>query len=194
MLHILGVDQSLTSSGAACVSSDPEEPPALHRWKPGTKMRGEPRLQWLVDQLEEAAEGCDLVIFEGLAQGAIGSSLLSLAGLLAVMRLRVWQMEIPYVEVSPFSRAKYITGRAGAGKDECLLAVERRFPHAGIDGNDQADALTLAAMGADYYGFPLAKMPESHREALTAIVPAKRGKPAHPAIAWPVLRSGVSAA
>lgn len=194
MLHILGVDQSLTSSGAACVSSDPDEAAVLHLWKPPAKMRGTERLQWHVDNLEEAAEGCDLVIFEGLANGALGSSLLDLAGLLAVLRLRVWQMEIPCVVVPPSSRMKYIVGHSPAGKEECMLAVDRRFPQVGINGNDQADALTLAAMGADYYGFPLAKMPEAQRAALTAVVSARKNKPAHPAIDWPVLRSGVSAA
>jgi crossover junction endodeoxyribonuclease RuvC len=129
------------------------------------------------------------VVIEGLAFGAKGSSLLDLAGLFHVVTHRLWQLKVPYVVISPFQRAKYLTGRAGASKEDCLIAALKRFPDAGITGNDQADALTLAAMGADWAGFPLVKMPADQRAVLTDVVPAKkvagRVVPAHPAIAWP---------
>jgi crossover junction endodeoxyribonuclease RuvC len=156
----------------------------LFRWQPG-KFRGHHRLQLLLGYVEAAAEQCDFVVIEGLAFGAKGSSLLDLAGLFHVVTHRLWQLKVPYAVVSPFQRSKYITGRANASKEDCLIAAMKRFPEAEITGNDTADALTLAAMGADWAGFPLAKMPADQRAVLTDIVPAKKGKPAHPAIAWP---------
>jgi crossover junction endodeoxyribonuclease RuvC len=180
-----GIDQSLTSSGAARFSSGVTEP-ELHRWQPGAR-RGHERLDWLLGHVREFAGGCDLVVIEGLAFGAKGGSLLDLAGLFTVITHELWVIGVPYAVVTPNLRAKYVTGNARASKDDCLLAVERRFPGAGVAGNDQADALTLAAMGADHLGFPPAKMPEAQRAVLTAMVPAKKNKPAHPAIDWPAL-------
>jgi crossover junction endodeoxyribonuclease RuvC len=180
-----GIDQSLTSFGVACVSSG-SAVPELHRWQPGART-GHARLDWLVGNLRKFGQGWDLAVIEGLAFGAKGSSLLDLAGLFTLVTHELWKMGVPYAVVAPHLRAKYVTGNAKAGKDDCLLAVDRRYPGARIAGNDQADALTLAAMGADYYGFPLAKLPEAQRAVLTSVVPAKGRKPAHPAIAWPVL-------
>jgi Holliday junction resolvasome RuvABC endonuclease subunit len=186
---VLGCDQSLTSFGAARVSSAGEV--ELHRWRPG-KLRGHERMKWLLDHLEEAAEGCDFAVVEGLAYGAIGSSLLDLAALLDHVTYRLWQLGIPYAVVTPNLRAKYITGDVKADKDTCLVAAVKRFPDADVDGNDKADALTMAAMGADWAGFPLAAVPAAQRAVLTSIVPQKkvRGRvvPAHPAIAWPELK------
>ena len=50
-----------------------------------------------------------------------------------------------------------------------LLAVARRWPHVEIVGNDTADALALAAMGADHLGQPIAAMPATHRAALDKV-------------------------
>lgn len=75
----------------------------------------------------------------------------------------------PVVEVTPSGLKKYVTGKGNAGKDEVLLAVARRFPDIGVANNNEADALVLAAMGADHLGQPLVTMPAAHRAALTAV-------------------------
>lgn len=181
MIKVLGLDQSLTSFGAACASSDPAIPVELHRWRPGAR-RGHERMQWLLDRLEETVQGCDFAVIEGLSFGAKGSSLLDLAGLFGNVTHRLWQLSVPYAVVPPSSRMKYLTGKGQADKDTCLLAVVRRYPGIEVDGNDQADALTMAAMGADWAGFPLAKMPEAQRAVLTA---KNKGRPV---IDWPALR------
>jgi len=177
--RVLGCDQSLTSFGAARASSTSEV--ELHRWRPGV-LRGEARLQWLLDKVEEAAEGCDFIVMEGLAFGAKGSSLLDLAGLYWALRLRLWQRGIPFAVVPPSSRAKYVTGRGNASKEDCFVDTVHRFPAVDVRGNDQADALVLAAMGLDWAGCPLVAMPAAHRVALTAVVKGK------PAIEWPALK------
>lgn len=190
MTRVLGFDPSLTSFGGAAVGSGSEEPAVLYRWRPGT-MRGHERMQWLLDRVRNAAEGCDLAVIEGLAYGAKGSSLLDLAGLLWAVRHLLWQMDVPYALVAPSVRMKYLTGKGQADKDTCLLAVTKRFPGIEVDGNDTADALTLAAMGADRLGFPLAKMPEAQRAVLTA-VHSEAKKRGQPVIVWPALREALS--
>lgn len=61
----------------------------------------------------------------------------------------------PVVEVSPSCLKKYATGKGNAGKDAVLAAVVRRYPDVEITGNDEADALILAAMGARHLGEPI---------------------------------------
>ena len=58
------------------------------------------------------------------------------------------------VVITPAQRAKYATGKGNAGKDAVLLGVCRRWPtFAG--GNDEADAVTIAAMVARLDGHPV---------------------------------------
>jgi crossover junction endodeoxyribonuclease RuvC len=70
--------------------------------------------------------------------------------------------------VSPASRAKYATGKGNAGKDVVMREVARRFPDF-AGGEDEADALVLRAMGMDHLGYPMAPMPQTHRDALAAV-------------------------
>ena len=71
--------------------------------------------------------------------------------------------------VPPTVRAKYATGNGNAGKDEVLAAVIRRWPHAPVENNDQADAFVIAAIAAHLDGHPLSDMPDSHVAALKTL-------------------------
>jgi Holliday junction resolvasome RuvABC endonuclease subunit len=74
------------------------------------------------------------------------------------------------VEVAPALLKKYATGRGNAAKDEVLAAVVRRYPDADVTGNDIADALVLAAMGARQLGFPIEEsLPQANQAALAKI-------------------------
>lgn len=188
-LRVLGLDPSLTLSGGAQISSLGESA-ALFRWKPPVKLRGAERMGWHLDNMSQVARECDLVVIEGIAgSGVLGvEAHLELAGLHWVIRHRLYQLGIPCAVVQPSLRQMYLTGKGKADKPACLLAAERRWPDIGFVGTDDADAYTLAHMGADHLGFAPVRMPAVQREVLTRIVPAKKGKPAHPAITWPVLR------
>lgn len=67
--------------------------------------------------------------------------------------------------VPPAVVKKYATGKGNAGKDEVLLAASRRFDWFS-GGNDEADALWLAAIAAELLGEPLVQMPAAHRAGL----------------------------
>ena len=70
----------------------------------------------------------------------------------------------------PTSRATYATGKDNAGKDAVLAAVVRRYPDVDVTGNDEADALVMAAMGARLLGHPLEdSLPQSHLRALAGL-------------------------
>lgn len=190
--RVVGLDASLTSFGAAlaCTGAVPQ----LHRWRPRNK--GHERLDYLTRRMldvctfidNEAAPrglGADLVVLEGLAYGAKGRGILDLAGLHWVLRQALWDCGQPYVVMPPALRAKWLTGKGNASKDECLIAAIKRFPAAAVDGNDVADALTLAAMGMEHLGQPLAKMPADRRELLYTL-----NREHKPQIDWPSIAPG----
>ena len=147
-------------------------------------------MEWLVGQAADLAEGSDLVVIENV----IGSRVLNvaahleLAGLHWAIRLRLHAMGIPFAVVQPSLRMKYLVGAGKAEKSACLMIASKRWPHIDFTCDDEADAYTLAHMGADWLGLAgVTKMPAAHRAVLAAIVPAKKNKPAHPAIDWPKL-------
>jgi hypothetical protein len=193
-VKVIGLDPSLSLSGGAEISSL-GEPAVLYRWKPPAKLRGPERMAWHLGNIARAAEGCDLALIEGIAgSGVLGvEAHLELAGLHWIIRLRLHQIGIPCAVIQPSIRMMYLTGKGRVPKEECLLAAERRWPDTGFVGTDDADAYTVAHMGADWLGFAPAQMPADRRAVLTRIVPAKKNKPAHPAIAWPVLKEAASA-
>jgi Holliday junction resolvasome RuvABC endonuclease subunit len=95
---------------------------------------------------------------------------------------------IPIVEIPTSSLKLYATGKGSAPKQEVSDAVARRWPQFITHGDDNmCDAATMVAMGCDWLGYPLSPVPQKNRAALTNLTPAKKGKPATPAIHWPTM-------
>jgi hypothetical protein len=200
-LRVGGLDPSLTSFGMAVACGNPLVPPVLCRVR--TKMTGHERVHELEMQVASFMRGCDVVAVEGavLVAAGGGENRIAVLGLHGMVRQWLWELGIPYAVITPALRAKWITGDGGAGKDDCLAAAIQRFrplfPGASdpdappvLHGNDEADALTLAAMTAQHYGQPLVPMPAARTALLTATRPVK-GKPnvRVPVIEWPALAS-----
>lgn len=161
MTRVVGLDPSLTSFGAASVRGSKV---SLERWR--VRKKGHERLNDLLLNVGFLCFDADLFVIEGLANGARSSSMLDLAGLHWLVRQELWKQRKPYLVVPPSTRAKWLTGRGNASKDECLAAAIKRFTMADIEGNDQADALTLAAMGCAWRGTPLVTMPQDRAKLL----------------------------
>jgi crossover junction endodeoxyribonuclease RuvC len=180
---IVGLDPSLTSFGCAAVKG-PGVVPVLTRIRPGT-MTGHLRLRYLMREVETFVKGCDLVVIEGVAfTGNNPGTYASLAGLFTLITHGLWEQGYPYAVVTPSTRCKYLTGKGNASKDDCLLAASRRFDRVvEVSGNDTADALTLAQMGAHHYGCQVVNMPKDSTDLLTA-----KNKKGQPVIDWPVLK------
>lgn len=177
-MKIAGLDPSLTSFGIAVT----EGPGQVELIRLRTRLRGHERIVYLLDALDDHVAGCDVAAVEDVVILAAGrDARVNLAGLHWMVRHRLWERGIPYAVVAPSTRAKWLTGNGHAGKDECLAAAIKRFTMADITGNDEADALTLAAMCGDAYGCPLVKMPQDR----TALLHDKRN--GQPKVAWPRL-------
>jgi Holliday junction resolvasome RuvABC endonuclease subunit len=162
---VIGLDLSLTKTGIASSRGWTD----LIRY-PG-KLRGHDRLRWICATVaEHVIDDVALVVVEGPSYGSQAGQAghHERAGLWWMVTHGLWRRGIHYAVASPASRAKYATGRGNAAKADVVREVARRFDwFAG--GEDEADALVLAAVGADWLGHPMATLPELHRKALVSV-------------------------
>ncbi len=169
-MNILAIDPSLRRT-AICIAGE--------TLSLDCKLTGMMRLEAIREQLVNRIEieRIDLAVIEGYSMGSSLAHSHELGELGGIIRWTLWGNGIPFVEVPPSSLKKYLTGKGNADKDLMLSTASRRFDR--TLNNDEADALALWAMAMDAYGQSVLSVPESHREALTAIE-------------WPVvLRDGV---
>jgi crossover junction endodeoxyribonuclease RuvC len=133
----------------------------------GWPVRGARLRALLVEILREVGRP-RLVVVEGPAYGASGAGTWDRAGLWWLVVEALHRRELPVAVVPPACRAIYATGRGNADKDDVLDAVRARYAVPCEDDN-QADAVTLCAMGRAWLGAPLASVPDSHGRALRRV-------------------------
>ena len=163
-MKILGIDPSLTSTGLAIVYGRTALVDRIT-----TDATGLARLHAIVGRVRTWLDGCDLAVIEGPAYGSAGGQRghHERAGLWWLLVDQLDTFAVPCAVVPPAARARYATGKGNASKDAVLSAVVRRYTDVDVDGNDQADALVLAAMGARRLGRPVeASLPVNNLDAM----------------------------
>jgi Holliday junction resolvasome RuvABC endonuclease subunit len=165
---VVGLDLSLACTGVALAKDGGYE---TFKLKAPSVLRSHERLSWLLDQILKPWNA-DLFVVEGPSFGNQGSGERQKghherAGLWWLVTHGLWAEHQDVAVVPPAALKRYATGKGNAGKDDVLREVVRRFP-AFNGGNDEADALILAAMGADRLGTPVVTMPATHRTGLDA--------------------------
>jgi Holliday junction resolvasome RuvABC endonuclease subunit len=165
-LNILGLDLSLTGTGVAISSG-----PRTISYKKKTGDREEPRLDYIRTQILTTVETetIGLVVMEGLAFGSQMGKQTERAGLAWLVRIALWKRDIPYAVVPPTCLKQYLTGKGNASKEEMVIEAVRAFPQYVFKDNNQADALTLLAMGYDRIGSPLITRPAKNRQSLNKV-------------------------
>lgn len=180
-MKVVGLDLSLTSTGVAVITDGEVTLQRIRSTgrKDASLDDRHMRLHNLRLDICLVAGMADLVVVEGPSYGQHRQGgQHDRAGLwwLVVDWLRNGQDEPgggwdrPLAEVPPATRAKYATGKGNAAKDHVLASVVRRYPTVTVDGNDTADALVLAAMGARRLGAPIeTSLPQANLAAMDAV-------------------------
>jgi len=165
-MKILALDLSLTAPGY-CLGED------CGTVKVPAKMRGMERLihiracAWRLI----GAGGCDLVCVEGYSFGSKGAAVVNIGELGGVIRLAMFELNLPLVEIPPACLKKYATSKGNASKDDVLQAGVIRSGHTFTD-NNACDAWWLHQMALAHYEPEsplLIKMPAGNREALVKV-------------------------
>ena len=170
----VGLDLSLTSTGIAIIhdgTATVRRITSKPKPKATTADQAE-RLDILVSQIISAIPPSDstMVAIEGPSYGSSGSAAHILGGLWWLVRhsLRVEGLDVTVV--APGTVKKYATGSGNAAKDQVLAAVVRRYPDVDVTGNDEADALVLAAIIARINGDAIeASLPVAQAAAVLAV-------------------------
>jgi Holliday junction resolvasome RuvABC endonuclease subunit len=160
--RILGLDLSITCTGLA-------GPDWTDTIKPSKKLDTLARMDVIVRELTDRfVAGVDLVALEGIAMAAHDTNR-QIAGLNWVVRRELWKRGVPFASVPPMTLKQFIAGKGNASKADVVREVTRRFPWF-EGGEDEADAVALAAMAAERVGSPMAQMPKAQRDAAMAKV------------------------
>lgn len=163
-MKLLGLDLSLTSTGycfdgnAGVIS---------------TGLFGTERLEAVNDDIKNivVANQIECVLLEGYSFASRSGQAFSIGELGGVIRLSIFQLGIPLIEVPPTCRAKFATGKGNASKNEVISAVSARtgivWGNPGAD--DKCDAWILEEMGLAYFRKSRYDWPENNLSALEKI-------------------------
>lgn len=156
-MHVVALDPSLTATGVA----DSAAPDAPYVLSPPSGLRSMARLYWIQKQIMRICARADLVVVEGYSHGSKqGAHHLGELG--GVIRLTLWCLKVPYVDVPPSVRMKVATGKGMASKEHVLAEAIQRLGYRGHD-NNEADALWILQAALQQYGLPGAvKLPAEH--------------------------------
>lgn len=173
MPNVVGLDLSLSSTGV-CIVTVPGGAVVTERVT--SKPKSDPsiadrsiRLRRLAGTIYDLTKGADLVVVEGPAYASKMGAAHDRSGLWWLVVGRLTGTGHNVVEVTPNSLKMYATGKGVADKDHVLAAVIKRYPQIDVTGNDVADAVVLAAMGARFAGHPIdPDLPQAHIKAMKA--------------------------
>ena len=175
---VAGIDPSLTSTGLALVHLNGEvttQTITSKGHKDATWNQREVRIRDLANRITFHIQPESLVVIESPSYASVSTSAHDRSGLWWAIyhELRILDCEI--LPVTPSQRMTYAVGKGGGqgtDKDRILAATIRRYPAIDITGNDIADAVILAAIGARLDGHPLEHtLPAPNLRALTKLTP-----------------------
>lgn len=161
MVTYIGVDPSLTSTGVAVIGSGTVHLSTIRTT--GTKLatwqQRETRLRRIRSSVcEVAAAHRDDTIVVGIEGPAYAQNLghsHDRAGLWWALYFALASYVAEIVVVPIQARIRYATGKGAGGKDVVLAAAIKRYADVEIGGNDEADALLIAALLARRGGEPI---------------------------------------
>jgi crossover junction endodeoxyribonuclease RuvC len=164
MKPIAGIDLSLTSTGLSCG----DKQTVIQSKEKGVKRLFE--IQSLM-RMFLSDNDFPFCVIEGYSFNSRNSQAHSIGELGGVVRLQMYTLGIPYVDVPPTSRAKFATGKGNAGKSEVVSAVSARtgITWSGAGADDLCDAFILEEMGRTVVGANRFDWPKENCEALSKI-------------------------
>lgn len=186
--RVLGLDVSLQHTGVCLYTlgdpesmvgceidtttvQDPRVIPASKKVKDRTVIEGLERLEYIFRHVAAYFQPGTLVMLEHFAFGARGNAVYELAGLGYLIRFAMKQRGIPYIEVSPTSLKKFVSGTGKDAKKELVLLDTKERFDVRCETNNVADATVLQFMGRALLGEPMPKpLVKFQQEALKTVL------------------------
>ncbi len=151
MNYFLGLDLSLTGTGAVLINSDYKIlEKKLISTKPDFEI--EHRLLEIFNNISSITNFLNItkIGIEGLSYGSRGQKMFQLAGLHYYIRMRIYDHGLDYEIISPQALKKFVTGKGNVKKEVMILETFKKFNEEFYD-NNLCDAYCLARyIGANY--------------------------------------------
>lgn len=163
-INLLGLDLSLTSTGYSGMGI---------QGVISSKEKGVIRLKDISEEIKKIILELkiNIAVVEGYSFASRSGQAFSIGELGGVVRLSLYEMEIPFVEVPPTCRAKFATGKGNASKNEVISSISARtgivWENPGAD--DRCDAWILEEMGFSIMGKPRNTWPSQHMQGLEKV-------------------------
>ncbi len=163
-MNFLGIDLSLTSTGY-CFADNCNTI--------STSYKGPQRLINISESIGNLLIEfkIDVVILEGYSFASRNSQAHSIGELGGVVRVMLYKMDIPYVQIPPTCRAKFATGKGNASKNEVISSVSAKtgiiWKNPGAD--DKCDAWVLEEMALTKIGKQRYQWPKANLDALNNV-------------------------
>lgn len=170
-MRVLGLDPSLRGTGAALVV-DGKVTSLRIPTKPAQGLDEQvEQIRYIVGRvLKTAGPVVDLTVIEAPYVPRHGAGDLIERAWLFGMLVDQLARRGPVARVRTRTRAMYATSNGNAAKAAVLDAVRTAYPHLTVRSDDEADAITLAAMGARHLGDPVDGTPTSKQlDAMAAV-------------------------
>lgn len=163
-MKFLGVDLSLTSTGYSHDNNC--ETISVHSKGPKRLIEISESIGNLIVEFK-----IDVVAIEGYAFSSRNSQAHSIGELGGVVRVMLYRMDIPYIEIPPTCRAKFATGKGNASKNEVISFVSAKtgiiWKNPGAD--DKCDAWILEEMARAKVGLQRYEWPNTSLDALNKV-------------------------
>jgi len=163
-MNIAGIDLSLTSTGYS-INGD--------TGVIATKYIGPERLSVVSNLVLEliADNSVDVVIIEGYSFASRNSQAHSIGELGGCVRMRLWEFNVPFIDVPPTCRAKFATGKGNASKNEVISAISAKtgIVWSGAGSDDKCDAWILEQMALTHIGLSAYEWPAVNISALDKV-------------------------
>jgi Holliday junction resolvasome RuvABC endonuclease subunit len=165
---IVGLDLSIVRTGWAAGDGTTERGGDFRpSGGPGSYARHNQLRRWVNGMVQELRPR--LAVIEGYAMGIDQpSSLIALGELGGVVRVELYRLGVPHVEVPPATLKKFATGRGHAEKPEMVAAAIAHLNY-GAMTHDEADARWLLEMALDHYRFVESRVPTRQRASLAKV-------------------------
>ncbi|MFL6141609.1 MAG: hypothetical protein ACJ72N_07040 [Labedaea sp.] len=172
---IVGLDLSLTATGAAAIQRDAAGLLSAHTITiPSSGERGarlatrRERLATIATTVLSWCAGAGLAVLEGPAFSARDGHVWDRAGLWWAVVDQLNTADIPVAVAAPTTLKKFATGKGTANKTAVAAAVTRLWPDAQPGNDNEFDALVLAIMGAQWAGLDVPTRAH-HAEVLSKV-------------------------
>jgi crossover junction endodeoxyribonuclease RuvC len=149
-MYIIGIDQSLTSTGIVCLENDKIK----NQFLISSEEKGVERLIEIKEKVKNILNNQrpNIVVLEGYSFGSRGRATFSLGELGGILKVLITELNYRLYIVPSTTWKKFITDKGNCKKDLVLMKVFKKY-NVEFNDNNLCDAFCLAKFIQEFHKF-----------------------------------------